>query len=98
MRNKLRVLTGIILLMFSMSSISAMAAEKKSEVAGAEFGPLKEFHLSSVSIDTHKDNFDHHTDQFVNLVFVPGDDKPVRVDISVWYDPDDKEYRTIRMI
>jgi hypothetical protein len=34
MRYKLIALTGIILLMFSISSVSAMAAEKKSEATG----------------------------------------------------------------
>lgn len=37
MRYKLRHLTGIILLIFSISSVSAMAAEKKSDAAGAKY-------------------------------------------------------------
>ena len=52
MRHKLVALTGIILLIFSISSVSAMAAEKKIEAAGKESGLLKEFHLSSASIQT----------------------------------------------
>jgi hypothetical protein len=38
MRNKLKVLTGIILLMFSISSVFAMAAENKNEAAGEKSG------------------------------------------------------------
>jgi len=34
MRNELKMLTGIILLIFSISSVYAMAAEKKVEAAG----------------------------------------------------------------
>jgi hypothetical protein len=96
MRNDLKVITGIILLMYSSSSVSAMAAEKKSEAAGEGSGLLKEFHLSSASLQTPKKKFDHHTDEIVNLVFVPR--KSVQIAESRWYDPSDKEFRIIRHV
>ena len=96
MRYKLGALTGIILMMFSISSVSAMAAEKKSEAAGEESGLLKEFHLSAASLQTRKRNFDHHTDETVNLVFVPR--KSVHIAESRWYNPNDREFRIIRHV
>jgi len=57
---------------------------------------VKEIHLSSGSIQTPKENFDHATNETVNLVFIPKNERPVYVTKSVWYDPNDQEFRTIR--
>jgi hypothetical protein len=96
MRYKLIALTGIILLIFNTSSVSAMAAEKRCEAAGKKSGLLKEFHLSPASLQTSKKKFDHHADETVNLVFVPR--KSVHIAESRWCDPSDQEFRIIRHV
>lgn len=57
---------------------------------------LKEFRLSGGSIQTEKEDFDHVTNETVNLVFVPRNEQAVYVTKSVWYDPNDEEKFTIR--
>jgi ankyrin repeat protein/uncharacterized protein YecT (DUF1311 family) len=81
---------------FGISSAFAMAAEEKSDAAVEKPGLLKEFHLSSGSLQTPKENFDCVTDKTINLVFAPRNDKPVYTAESRWHDPDDREFRVIR--
>ncbi len=57
---------------------------------------LKEFRLTAGS-PTPKENFDHATNETVNLVFAVNNEKGVYVTESRWYDPNDEEYRIKRV-
>lgn len=57
---------------------------------------VKEFHLSSRSLQTSKKTFDHLRDETINLVFVPR--TSVHITEGRWYDPDEQEFRIIRHV
>ena len=57
---------------------------------------LKEIALSSSSINKPRDNFDHRMNDTISLFFIPRNEKPMYVAESIWYDPNDQEFRTIR--
>jgi hypothetical protein len=57
---------------------------------------LKDAFLTASSAHNPRETFDHNLNDAVNLYFIPKDEKPSYVAESIWYDPADQEYRTIR--
>jgi hypothetical protein len=57
---------------------------------------LKDIALSSSSINKPREIFDHKMNDRINLFFVLRNETPTYVAESIWYDPNDQEFRTIR--
>jgi hypothetical protein len=52
--------------------------------------------LTASSAHSPREIFDHNLNDAVHLYFIHKDEKPSYVTESIWYDPADQEYRTIR--
>ncbi len=57
---------------------------------------LKDVFLTPGSSAAAKDSFDHNVHETVNLFFVPRNETNHYTAESIWYDPSDQEFRTIR--
>jgi hypothetical protein len=58
---------------------------------------VKDVFLTAGSAYVSKEVFDHNMNETVNLVFTPANEKNHYVTETVWTDPVDQEFRTIRM-
>ncbi len=58
---------------------------------------LKDIFMTAGSAAHPKDFFDHTMNETVNLIFVPKNEKNEYTAESRWYDPNDQEYRNIRV-
>lgn len=57
---------------------------------------LKDVFLTPGSSAAAKESFDHNVHETVNLFFVPRNETNKYTAESIWYDPSDQEFRTIR--
>jgi hypothetical protein len=64
--------------------------------ADEKFYLVKDVFLTAGSAYTSKETFDHNLNDSINLFFTPTNEKSHYVAESIWYDPMDQEYRTIR--
>lgn len=58
---------------------------------------VKDVFLTAGSAYVSKEVFDHNMNETVNLVFTPVNEKNHYVTETVWIDPVDQEFRTVRM-
>ena len=58
---------------------------------------VKDVFLTPGSAYISKQAFDHNMNDSVNLFFTPVNEKNHYVSESIWFDPSDQEFRTIRM-
>ncbi len=63
---------------------------------GEHYYLLKDFALSTSSINKPRENFDHKMNDTINLFFILRNETPVYIAESIWYDPNEQEFRTIR--
>lgn len=57
---------------------------------------VKDIFLTPGSSAAAKDTFDHNVNETVNLFFIPRNETNKYTAESIWYDPSDQEFRTIR--
>ncbi len=57
---------------------------------------VKDVFLSPGSSANAKESFDHNVNEVVNLFFIPRNETNKYTAESIWYDPSDQEFRTIR--
>lgn len=57
---------------------------------------VKDVFLTPGSSAVAKDSFDHNVHETVNLFFVPRNETNKYTAESIWYDPSEQEFRTIR--
>ena len=63
---------------------------------GEEFYLVKDMFMTPGSAHIRKQSFDHAMNETINLVFIPSNEKNTYVAESIWYDPSDVEFKTIR--
>jgi hypothetical protein len=63
---------------------------------GEEFYLVKDIFMTPGSSNIRKESFDHVINETVNLVFIPREEKNHYIAESIWYDPSENEFRTVR--
>lgn len=99
-----KFLTLLIISLLTISIIASCGAINPGKWKGLErtardekYYLVKDVFLTAGSAFTTKEIFDHNMNDSVNLFFTPTNEKNHYVTESVWIDPSDVEYRTIRM-
>uniref|UniRef100_A0A7C4AQN4 Uncharacterized protein n=1 Tax=Desulfomonile tiedjei TaxID=2358 RepID=A0A7C4AQN4_9BACT len=94
----------LVLVMLATGLIASCGAINPGKWKGIErtardekYYLVKDVFLTAGSAFTSKEIFDHNMNESINLFFTPTNEKNHYVTESVWIDPADVEYRTIRM-
>ncbi len=101
---KSNFLTILLIVCLSMSFIPSCGAINPGKWKGVErtakdekYYLVKDVFLTSGSAYSSKEIFDHNMNESINLIFTPTNEKNHYVTESIWIDPSDMEYRTIRL-
>ncbi len=99
-RNCLVALIGLVLIMPLMQGCGMInpGRWKGIEKTGRDekYYMVKDVFLTPGSSNIRKESFDHGMNETINLVFIPSNERNRYTAETIWYDPSDLEFRTIR--
>lgn len=92
------LLTTTVLSIFSGCGVINPGKWKGVEITSRDeqYYLVKDVFLTPGSSAAAKETFDHNVNETVNLFFVPRNETNKYTAESIWYDPSDQEFRTIR--